>query len=136
MKVDNLLLAGVLLTAELALSHGMAVNTAGGTHHAFADGGSGFCIINDLAITANTLLARGDVSRVLILDLDVHQGDGTASIFEGSSVVYTCSFHAENNFPTRKQRSTLDVGLADHTGDDAYCRYFDPVIIGLYSRNE
>ena len=112
--------AGTLLTAELALQHGLAVNTAGGTHHAFRDCGSGFCIINDLAVTAEVLLARGACRRILILDLDVHQGDGTASLFAGRTDVFTLSVHAANNFPCRKQTSHLDVALADGTGDDAY----------------
>lgn len=112
--------AGTLLTAELALEHGLAVNTAGGTHHAFKDTGSGFCILNDLAVTAEVLLRRGACNRILILDLDVHQGDGTASIFEGRSDVFTLSVHAANNFPARKQRSHLDIGLPDGTSDDIY----------------
>ena len=95
---------------------------AGGTHHAFRATGSGYCIINDLAITAETLLARRQVDRVLILDLDVHQGDGTAAIMGGREDVFTCSFHAENNFPSRKQCSTLDVGFEDGTTDDGYLR--------------
>lgn len=127
--------AGVLMTAELALQYGLACNTAGGTHHAHRDAGSGFCIINDLAITAEVLLKRRLVNRVLILDLDVHQGDGTATIFQGRSDVYTCSFHAANNFPTRKQRSTLDISFSDGTGDDVYCGKLAevlPDIIGTF----
>ena len=112
--------AGTLLTAELALKHGVAVNTAGGTHHAFRDTGSGFCILNDLAITSELLLKRSDCDRILILDLDVHQGDGTASIFQGRSDVFTLSVHAANNFPARKQLSHLDIGLPDGTGDAEY----------------
>eukprot|EP00884_Botryococcus_braunii_P005823 jgi/Botrbrau1/15241/Bobra.0149s0093.3 len=111
---------GTLYTARLALRHGLAVNTAGGTHHAFPAHGSGFCILNDLAICAETLLAEGVVSRVLIFDLDVHQGDGTAFIFTGRSDVYTVSVHAASNFPARKQCSHLDVPLPDRLGDEAY----------------
>lgn len=115
--------AGTLTAAQLALEHGVACSTAGGTHHAFPDAGAGFCIVNDLAITTETLLATHPrVDRVLILDLDVHQGDGTAACFSGRDDVFTCSFHAEKNFPTRKEQSTLDVGLPDGMGDATYCR--------------
>lgn len=113
-------IAGTLLTAELALDRGLAVSTAGGTHHAFAGHGSGFCILNDLAVTALELQRRGDVRRVLVLDLDVHQGDGTAAILRGKAGMVTVSFHAEKNFPTRKQKSDLDMALPDGMGDDAY----------------
>ncbi|KAG1653951.1 hypothetical protein FOA52_002848 [Chlamydomonas sp. UWO 241] len=112
--------AGTLLTARLALRHGLACNTAGGTHHAFPSFGSGYCILNDLAVTTELLIAEGAVRRVLVLDLDVHQGDGTAAIFAGRKDVFTLSVHCESNFPARKQASTLDIGLPDGTGDDAY----------------
>eukprot|EP00879_Flechtneria_rotunda_P018304 GHRR01019201.1.p1 GENE.GHRR01019201.1~~GHRR01019201.1.p1 ORF type:complete len:343 (+),score=113.12 GHRR01019201.1:374-1402(+) len=112
--------AGTLLTAQLALQHGLAVNTAGGTHHAFADYGSGFCILNDLAYTAHWLIQQGDVERVLIVDLDVHQGDGTAAICAGHSGIFTLSVHSSSNFPARKQQSSLDVGLPDGVTDDDY----------------
>lgn len=112
--------SGTLLTAEMALKYGLAVNTAGGTHHAFPEYGSGFCILNDLAVTSEYLLAGGMVKRVLIVDLDVHQGDGTAAIFEDNSSVFTFSMHAAKNFPARKQKSNLDVALEDGTSDDAY----------------
>lgn len=115
--------AGTLMAAQLALEHGIACSTAGGTHHAFPAAGSGFCIINDLAVTANVLLATSQrVDRVFVLDLDVHQGDGTAACLSGREDVFTCSFHAEKNFPARKQQSTLDVPLPDGMGDDAYLR--------------
>jgi acetoin utilization deacetylase AcuC-like enzyme len=114
--------AGTILTAELALEHGLACNTAGGTHHAFPDYGSGFCILNDLAVTAELLLRQGRARRVLILDLDVHQGDGTAAIFSGRRDVLTLSVHAAANFPARKQASHLDIGLPDGTGDQQYLR--------------
>eukprot|EP00878_Enallax_costatus_P026794 GHUV01028793.1.p1 GENE.GHUV01028793.1~~GHUV01028793.1.p1 ORF type:complete len:274 (+),score=37.05 GHUV01028793.1:447-1268(+) len=112
--------AGTLLTARLALQHGLACNTAGGTHHAFADSGSGFCILNDLAYTAHTLLQERAVERVLILDLDVHQGDGTAAMCAGNLDIFTLSVHAESNFPARKQKSSLDIGLQDGVGDKEY----------------
>lgn len=111
---------GTLLTARLALQHGIAANTAGGTHHAFRDHGSGFCIFNDLAITCRVLLDERRVRRVLIVDLDVHQGDGTAMIFADEPRVVTFSMHGERNFPRIKRDSDVDVALPDDTTDGAY----------------
>ncbi len=111
---------GTLAAVELALAHGLAANTAGGTHHAFADFGSGFCILNDLAVAARWAQQTRRVQRVLVVDLDVHQGDGTAAIFGGDPSVYTFSMHCGDNFPFRKQTSTLDVTLAAGMEDDAY----------------
>lgn len=113
-------LGGTVLAARLALSHGIACNTAGGTHHAFADYGSGFCIFNDLAVSARVLRHEGLVSRILIVDLDVHQGDGTAWIFRDEPEVFTFSMHCEQNFPGRKQKSDLDVSLPIGMGDEDY----------------
>jgi acetoin utilization deacetylase AcuC-like enzyme len=115
-------LAGTVLAAELALQHGLACSTAGGTHHAYYDFGSGYCIFNDLAVTARALLAQGRVRRVLIVDLDVHQGDGTASILRDDGAIFTFSMHCEANFPFRKQASDLDVGLPAGAADDEYLR--------------
>jgi acetoin utilization deacetylase AcuC-like enzyme len=111
---------GTILTAELALKYGVACNTAGGTHHAYPDFGSGFCIFNDLAIAARLLQASGAVRKILIVDLDVHQGDGTASIFQTDPTVFTFSMHCEKNFPFRKQQSDLDIALPVDTADAAY----------------
>jgi acetoin utilization deacetylase AcuC-like enzyme len=111
---------GSWLAAKLAMVHGYAANAAGGSHHALHDSGAGYCVFNDLAIAAHRLIAEGDARRILILDLDVHQGDGTASLMAGRGDVFTLSIHAEKNFPVRKERSTLDVGLPDGTGDEAY----------------
>ena len=111
---------GTWLAARLALEHGFAANTAGGSHHALFDTGAGYCVFNDLAVAANRLLAEGDARRILIVDVDVHQGDGTAALLSGREDVATYSIHAEKNFPARKSRSTLDVPLADGTGDHAY----------------
>ncbi len=111
---------GTILTAKLALTHGLACNTAGGTHHAFPSFGSGFCIFNDLAIAASTLLEMGLVRKVLIVDLDVHQGDGTAVIFQDDPRVFTFSMHCEVNFPGTKQKSDLDVPLPVGMEDDEY----------------
>jgi acetoin utilization deacetylase AcuC-like enzyme len=114
---------GTILTAKLALQHGLACNTAGGTHHAFPDFGSGFCIFNDLAIAARVLLQQQRVTKILIVDLDVHQGDGTAWIFRDDPAVFTFSMHCGANFPARKQTSDLDVPLPIGMEDDAYLSY-------------
>lgn len=112
--------AGTLLAAQLALREGIACHLAGGTHHAHHDFGSGFCIFNDLAIAARALLASARVQRLLIFDCDVHQGDGTAALLADEPRAFTCSIHCQKNFPVRKQRSDLDVGLDRHLDDDAY----------------
>ena len=112
--------AGTMLAAELALRHGVACNTAGGSHHAGFAHGAGFCVFNDIAVAARAIQARGLARRVLIVDLDVHQGDGTAEIFEGDDSVFTFSMHAERNYPARKRRSDRDVGLPDGLGDADY----------------
>lgn len=114
--------SGTVLTARLALQHGLACNTAGGTHHAFPNYGSGFCIFNDLAITARTVQRDGLAQKILIVDLDVHQGDGTAVIFQGDDTVFTFSMHCQVNFPFRKQQSDLDVPLAEGIEDKEYLR--------------
>jgi len=111
---------GSLAAAREALSHGVSGQLAGGTHHAHRDFGSGYCIFNDLAVAALTLLAEGAVSRVAILDLDVHQGDGNAAILTPEAQVYVASVHGEKNFPFRKVASDLDIALPDETDDDAY----------------
>ncbi len=112
--------AGTLLAARLALEHGLACNMAGGSHHAGPEGGAGYCVLNDVAIAARALLDEGRVARVLIVDCDVHQGDGTARIFAGDPRVLTLSLHAERNYPARKARSDLDFPLPDRLGDAAY----------------
>lgn len=111
---------GTILTAKLALQYGCACNTAGGTHHAFPSYGSGFCIFNDLAIASRVLQKLELVQKILIVDLDVHQGDGTAHIFEADESVFTFSMHCEANFPGRKQTSDLDVPLPVDLDDDGY----------------
>ena len=111
---------GTLLTAKLALQYGIACHLAGGTHHAHRDFASGFCILNDLAVTALTLLAQNKVKRVLIFDCDVHQGDGTANILAGEPRAFTCSVHCENNFPARKARSDMDMDIPKGVTDDEY----------------
>ncbi|HEY9752857.1 MAG TPA: histone deacetylase [Coleofasciculaceae cyanobacterium] len=113
---------GTVLTARLALQKGLACNTAGGTHHAFPAYGSGFCIFNDLAIAARQLQREGLIQKVLIVDLDVHQGDGTAFIFQDDASVFTFSLHCDVNFPGTKQCSDLDVPLPAGMEDDDYLR--------------
>jgi acetoin utilization deacetylase AcuC-like enzyme len=125
---------GTVLTARLALRHGLACNLAGGTHHAFPDFGSGFCIFNDLAIATRVLQAEGLVDRVLIVDLDVHQGDGTAWIFRNEPQVFTFSMHCEANFPARKQASDLDVALPEGMEDDDYLQTLDRFLPDLLAQ--
>lgn len=122
---------GTLLTARLALQYGMASHMAGGTHHAHYDFGSGFCLLNDLAFTALSLLASGEIHKVLIFDLDVHQGDGTAAILANEPRAFTCSIHCEKNFPFRKSRSDLDVGLDKGLGNQAYLEVIESTLVYL-----
>lgn len=125
---------GTWLAAKLALEHGYAANAAGGSHHAMPGSGAGFCVFNDLAVAALRLLGEGDVRRILIVDLDVHQGDGTATILAGRADVATLSVHAEKNFPVRKAQSTMDIGLPDGTGDDAYLAALVPAVDTMINR--
>jgi len=117
---SRLAVAGTLEAARMALLDGLAANLAGGTHHAFADHGEGFCVFNDVAVAIRACRAEGRIRRALVIDLDVHQGNGTAAIFAGDPLTYTFSMHGANNFPSRKERSTRDVELADGTGDGEY----------------
>lgn len=125
---------GTLLAARLALAHGLACNNAGGSHHAAAGYGAGFCIFNDVAVAARRLLDEGAVERILVVDVDVHQGDGTAFIFEHESRVFTFSLHAAKNFPVRKAVSDLDVEAPDGLGDDGYMDLLTGVLPGLLQR--
>lgn len=111
---------GTILACRLALAHGFAANTAGGSHHALRDGGAGFCVFNDVAVALRTLQAGGEIRRALVVDLDVHQGDGTAEILAGDTELLTFSVHCRTNFPARKQQSSVDLSLDPGTGDDAY----------------
>ena len=115
-----LAVGGTLLTARLALRCGLACHLAGGTHHAHPGFGSGFCIFNDCAVAAKVLLTTGEVQRILIIDLDVHQGDGSAACFQDDSRVTTFSVHAASNFPLRKVEGDIDIPLADGANDDDY----------------
>ena len=111
---------GTCAAASRALADGIGGNLAGGTHHAFADHGEGYCVFNDIAVSIRTLQADRSIRRALVVDLDVHQGNGTAAVFAADPEVFTFSIHGEHNFPFRKQRSSLDIGLPDGAGDDVY----------------
>lgn len=111
---------GTLLTAKKAIEDGIACHIAGGTHHSHYNFGSGYCVFNDLAYSSTYLISQGLVKRILILDCDVHQGDGTASILEKNDKVFTCSIHCKNNFPARKAKSDLDVELEDNLDSEQY----------------
>lgn len=112
--------AGTVLAARLALEHGVACNAAGGSHHARRAQGAGFCTFNDVGVAAGVLLATGEAARILVVDCDVHQGDGTADIFAGEARVFTFSLHGARNYPARKIPGDMDVELPDGTGDAAY----------------
>jgi acetoin utilization deacetylase AcuC-like enzyme len=111
---------GTLQASLFALQYGAAMNIAGGTHHAFTDRGEGFCLLNDIAIAANYLLQSTPVEKILVVDLDVHQGNGTAEIFANDDRVFTFSMHGRNNYPYRKEASDLDIELDNDTGDVVY----------------
>ena len=111
---------GTLMAARLALTHGLAGSTAGGSHHGRRDTGAGFCVFNDVAVAAKALLAAREIGRALVVDLDVHQGDGTADCLGDDPAVFTFSMHAEKNYPSDKIPSDLDVGLPDGLQADAY----------------
>ena len=110
---------------EALATAGVSANLAGGTHHAFADRGEGFCVFNDVAVAARLLIAEGCVSRIAVIDCDVHQGNGTAAIFKDEPSVFTFSMHGANNFPFKKERSDLDVTFGDGAADDEYLRALD-----------
>lgn len=122
---------GTIDCCHYALMAGVAMNVAGGTHHAFANRGEGFCMLNDQAIAANYLLRKGLAKKILIIDLDVHQGNGTAKLFEEEPRVFTMSMHGKNNYPFRKERSDLDIELADGTTTDAYLELLIQALPGV-----
>jgi acetoin utilization deacetylase AcuC-like enzyme len=127
--------AGATIGAcRTAIEEGIAVNLAGGTHHAYADKGGGFCVFNDAAISARVLQREGSVGHVAVVDLDVHQGNGTASILHGDPTVFTLSLHGEKNYPFRKEASDLDVGLPDGCGDEAYAAALETALETLFER--
>ncbi|MGK7906738.1 MAG: histone deacetylase [Synechococcus sp.] len=127
-------IGGTVEVAKLALQYGLACNTAGGTHHAFPSYGSGFCIFNDIAIAAKVLQQQKLAQRILIVDLDVHQGDGSAVIFQNDPDVFTFSMHCQANFPGTKQQSSLDVPLPIGMEDEAYLQQLDAYLPDLLSQ--
>jgi len=126
---------GTIDGALFAKEHGLAFNVAGGTHHAGSNWGEGFCLLNDQAIAANYLLKRGFCKRILIIDLDVHQGNGTAQILENEPAIFTFSMHGEKNFPFRKEVSDLDIGLDVGTGDEVYLSLLAHTLPDLYEKH-
>jgi acetoin utilization deacetylase AcuC-like enzyme len=116
----KIIASGTYQCALHALKYGVSMNIAGGTHHSFADRGEGFCIFNDVALATRLLIKNYNIRKILIVDLDVHQGNGTAKIFENTPEVFTFSMHGEKNYPTRKEKSNLDIGLPDKTEGDLY----------------
>tara|TARA_B100000579_G_scaffold334471_1_gene285036 strand:- start:39 stop:932 length:894 start_codon:yes stop_codon:yes gene_type:complete len=113
---------GTVLASKLAINYGIACNTAGGSHHANFEGGAGYCVFNDVAVAAKYLLDRGLAGRILIVDLDVHQGNGNADIFKNNRNVFTFSMHSKSNYPAKKSISNLDVELEDNTEDKQYIK--------------
>ncbi|MCB9700733.1 MAG: histone deacetylase [Myxococcales bacterium] len=117
-----------IAAARAALAEGCGVNLAGGTHHAFAGRGEGFCVFNDAAVAARAMQAEGRIRRAIVVDCDVHQGNGTASILADDPTIFTLSLHGAGNFPFTKERSDLDVALADGCGDEAYLEALDDAL--------
>jgi acetoin utilization deacetylase AcuC-like enzyme len=131
---SRLACGGTLLAARTALDSGAAANLAGGTHHAFADHGEGFCVLNDVAVAITALRREARVERALVVDLDVHQGNGTAAIFAEVEEVFTFSMHGERNYPSEKMRSDVDVGLQDGADDAEYLRVLHYHLPGVLDR--
>ena len=119
---------GTIKGVHYSIEHGISMNIAGGTHHAFYDRGEAFCMLNDQAIAANYLINKGLSKRILIIDLDVHQGNGTASLFRSKSNVFTLSFHGKKNYPFRKEKSDLDIEFDDNTNDEKYLKILKETI--------
>ena len=126
---------GTVLASKLALNYGVACNTAGGSHHANYNEGAGYCIFNDVAVAAHYLLDRGFANRILIVDLDVHQGNGNSEIFKENRHVFTFSMHSKTNYPAKKSMSDLDVELEDNVEDEAYMKTLKFYLNELNSEN-
>lgn len=129
---EFLIAGGTIEAVQKAQKYGIAMNVAGGTHHAYPDRGEAFCMLNDQAIAADWLLANQQAKQILILDLDVHQGNGTAVIFQNNPNVYTCSVHGAKNYPFRKEKSDWDIALEDHTPDKEYLKIIDELLPELW----
>jgi acetoin utilization deacetylase AcuC-like enzyme len=132
---EKMIAQGTIDCALAALQNGVALNIAGGTHHSFTNKGEGFCIFNDIAIAANYLLYKGVVKNVLVIDLDVHQGNGTAEIFKNNDNVFTFSMHGATNYPFRKETSDMDIGLLDGTDDTTYLQLLDASLTSILQKN-
>ena len=126
---------GTVLASKLAINYGIACNTAGGSHHASYDQGAGFCVFNDVAVATRYLQKKGYARRILILDLDVHQGNGTADIFKDNNSVFTFSMHCKSNYPAKKSQSDLDVELEDNLEDKEYLEALKKYLIYLNQEN-
>ncbi len=133
---SRLAVQGTVNASRMALEDGISGNLAGGTHHAMPDHAQGFCVLNDTAIAIRFLQESGLIRRALVIDLDVHQGNGTAKIFEHDPSVYTFSVYGEKNFPLRKERSTRDVPLPDHMADEDYLRVIDTHLPSALNESE
>jgi acetoin utilization deacetylase AcuC-like enzyme len=127
---------GSILTGSKALDCGLAVHLGGGFHHAFPDHGEGFCLINDVAIAIRTLLQQGQIERAMVIDCDVHHGNGTAAVFRDDPTVFTFSIHQERNYPAWKPPSDLDIGLDDRTGDAEYLRSLERHVPEIIQRHD
>lgn len=127
---------GTIKASEYALKYGIAMNIAGGTHHAYTNRGEAFCMLNDQAIGARFLLKNGLVKKVLIVDLDVHQGNGTAEIFNNDSAVFTFSMHGKNNYPFKKEQSDLDIELDNNVGDSEYLSILKKMLPQLIEKEQ
>lgn len=128
---ELIIMEGTRKCAELVVDGGIAFNIAGGTHHAFSDRGEGFCLLNDQAIASVWLLENTAVKRILIIDLDVHQGNGTAAIFQDNPAVFTFSMHGQSNYPLQKEQSDLDVGLPDYCDDETYLQLLSDKLVDM-----
>ncbi|MCG8467872.1 MAG: histone deacetylase [Gemmatimonadetes bacterium] len=131
---SRLAVGGTVNAAWMALEDGVAANLAGGTHHAFPDHGEGFCVLNDIGVAVRVLRRGAWIGRVLVIDLDVHQGNGTAAVFADDPRTFTFSMHGEKNYPFRKARSDMDIGLPDGTGDAAYVETLARALPTVYER--
>ncbi|WP_353777274.1 histone deacetylase [Winogradskyella sp. 3972H.M.0a.05] len=127
---------GTIKASEFALKHGIAMNIAGGTHHAYTDRGEAFCLLNDQAIGARYLQAKGLVKKILIVDLDVHQGNGTAEIFQNDASVFTFSMHGKSNYPFKKEQSDLDISLDNDTDDETYLKLLKSMLPRLIQQEQ
>jgi acetoin utilization deacetylase AcuC-like enzyme len=133
---ERIINQGTIDAANYALEFGVAMNIAGGTHHAFTDRGEGFCLLNDIAIAAKYLLAHQKVQKVLVVDLDVHQGNGTAEIFQNDPDVFTFSMHGKGNYPMHKENSDLDIELEDKTNDETYLKILRETLPSLIDEQQ